>query len=189
MKISARGSASFWHVIWLGTGPLCRHVDTFQECAVSDFVEQGCWNVQRLSMVVPSRWVGRILGVMPPSLDEADTMVWALSTSGAFSLASAYRITREGGNSSWLYSLLWLQGLPIKISFFMLRLIESRLPVMDRLHKLGILGPSHCFCCLHSCQECTDRIFCTGVAAKRIWGYFRGDWRVSRFLYGTPQVG
>lgn len=172
--VLARGSLSFWHDNWLGTGPLCRHVDTFQECAVSDFVEQSCWNVQRLSMVAPSRWVERILGVVPPSLDKVDTMVWAPITSGAFSLASAYRIARKGGNSSWLYSLFWLQGMLIKISFFMLRLIGSRLPVMDRLHKLGILGRSRCFCCLHPCQESTNHIFYTEVAAKRIWGYFEG---------------
>ncbi|XP_071926144.1 uncharacterized protein [Coffea arabica] len=141
---------------------------------VSDFVEQGCWNVQRLGMVAPSGWVGRILGVVPPSLDQADTMVWAPSISGVFSLASAYRVAHEGGNSSWLYSQLWLQELPIKISFFMLRLIGSRLLVMDRLHKLGIVGPSRCGCCLYPGQESLDHIFCTGEAAKRIWGYFEG---------------
>ena len=86
--VLARGGVSFWHDNWLGTGPLCRHVDTFQECNVSDFVEQGYWNVQRLSEVAPGRWVGRIMGVVPPSLDQADTMVWAPSISDAFSLAS-----------------------------------------------------------------------------------------------------
>nr|XP_027082465.1 uncharacterized protein LOC113704792 [Coffea arabica] len=134
----------------------------------------GCWNVQRLSRVAPSGWVGRIVGVMPSSLDQTDTMVWAPSTSGVFSLASANRIAREDRNSSWLYSPLWLQGQPTKISFFMLRLVGSHLPVMDRLHKLGIFGPSCCGCCLHPCQESSDHIFCTEEAAKRIWGYFEG---------------
>ncbi|XP_071940080.1 uncharacterized protein [Coffea arabica] len=118
------------------------------------------------------KWVGRIMEVVAISLDQANTMVWAPSISGAFSLASAYRISQEGGNSSWLYSRLWLPGLSLKVSFFMLRLVGFRLPVMDRLHKLGILGPSRCFCCLYPCQESIDHIFCTGVAAKRIWGYF-----------------
>ena len=43
--VLARGDFSFWHDNWLGTGPLCPQVDTFQECAVSDFVDQGCWNI------------------------------------------------------------------------------------------------------------------------------------------------
>nr|XP_027083712.1 uncharacterized protein LOC113706014 [Coffea arabica] len=128
----------------------------------------------RLSRVAPSGWVGRMLGVMPPSLDQADTMVWAPSTSGVFSLASANRIARENGNSSWLYSLLWLQGQPTKISFFMSRLVGSYLLVMGKLHKLGIFGPSCCGYCLHPFQESSDHIFYTGEAAKRIWGYFEG---------------
>ena len=44
--VLARGSVSFWHDNWLGTGTLCQEVDTFQEYAVSVFVEPGCWNVQ-----------------------------------------------------------------------------------------------------------------------------------------------
>ena len=114
------------------------------------------------------------MGVVPSPLDREDSMVWAPSISGEFSLASAYWISREGGNSSWLYSRLWLPGLPLKVSFFMLRLVGFRLPVMDRLHKLGIHGPSRCFCCLYPCQESIDHIFCTRVAAKQIWGYFEG---------------
>lgn len=60
-------------------------------------------------------------------------------------------MVRQGGNVSRLYSSLWHQALPSKISFFMLRLMSGRLSVMDILHKFGVLGPSHCFCCLHPC--------------------------------------
>ncbi|XP_071912305.1 uncharacterized protein [Coffea arabica] len=70
-------------------------------------------------------------------------MDWAPSMSGNFLLASAYQIARGGGSSSWLYSRLWLQGVPLKIWFFMLRLIET-----------------------------IDHIFCTGEVVRSIWGYF-----------------
>ncbi|XP_027172427.1 uncharacterized protein LOC113772083 [Coffea eugenioides] len=170
--VLSNGSASFWHDDWLGQGPLCRQVDSFQEYAVSDFVEHGRWNVQRLCSVLPSWWVGQILRVEPPAETHSDRMVWSPSTSGDFSLSSAYQSARGVGNRSCLYSSLWGQELPSNVSFFMLRLLGARLPVMDRLQKLGVVGPSRCFCCSFPCQESLDHIFCTGEVPRQIWESF-----------------
>ncbi|XP_027096071.1 uncharacterized protein [Coffea arabica] len=162
------GSANFWRDNWLGQGPLCHQVETFQECAVYDYVEQGRWNVHKLNDELPSWLVGRILKVDPPCHTFPDSMVWAPSTSGDFSISTAYKYAQGGGNISWLYSSVWIQGLPVNISFFMTRLLRARLPVMDRLHHLGILGPSHCFCCSSPCSESIDHIFCNGEVASKI---------------------
>ncbi|XP_027170444.1 uncharacterized protein LOC113770234 [Coffea eugenioides] len=170
--ILSNGSTSFWHDDWLGQGPLCRQVDTFQEYAVSEFVEHGRWNEQSLRSVLPSWWAGQILSVVPPAEAHSDRMVWSPSTSGNFSLSSAYQIARGVGNRSCLYSSIWSQDLPCNVSFFMLRLLGGRLPVMDILHKFGVVGPSRCFCCSFPCQESLDHIFCTGEVARRIWANF-----------------
>ena len=50
-------SASFWHDNWVGTGPLCRQVESFQECSVVDFVVEARWDLQRLNRVLPGGWV------------------------------------------------------------------------------------------------------------------------------------
>lgn len=84
------GNSSFWHDNWLGSGRLCQQVEIFQEQPVADFVVQGCWDVQRLSKVLPTHYVQRVLEVAPPSSDQGDKMVLAPSTSREFSIASAY---------------------------------------------------------------------------------------------------
>ena len=79
---------------------------------------------------------------------------------------------RQGDNVSKLFSSLWHRALPSKTSLFMLRLMSGRLPVMDILHKFGVLGPSCYFCCLHPSQQSINHIFCTGEFARQVWGFF-----------------
>ncbi|XP_071925430.1 uncharacterized protein [Coffea arabica] len=68
--ILGSGNSSFWHDNWLGPGPLCQEVETFQEQSVSEFVVQGCWDWQRLYDVLPTSWVHRVLEAAPPSSDQ-----------------------------------------------------------------------------------------------------------------------
>ena len=98
------GNSSFWHDNWLGSGPLCQEVETFQEQSVADFVVQGCWDWQRLYDVLPTSWVQRVLEAAPPSSDQVDKMIWYPTSSGEFSIASAYQVVRQGGNSSSIFS-------------------------------------------------------------------------------------
>ncbi|XP_027122034.2 uncharacterized protein [Coffea arabica] len=136
---------------------------------------RGWWDLQGLSRVLPSEWVSRVLREAPSTAAEADEMVWAPTNSGAFTITSAYQIVRQGGNVSRLFGSLWHQALPSKISFFMLRLMYGRLPLMDVLHKFGFLGPSKCFCCsLSPSPETISHIFCTGEVARQVWGCFEG---------------
>ena len=88
--IVGSGNSSFWHDNWLGSGPLCQQVELFQEQPVADFVVQGCWYVQRLYQVLPMHCVQCVLDAAPPSSDQVDKMIWATSTTGEFSTASAY---------------------------------------------------------------------------------------------------
>ncbi|XP_071928157.1 uncharacterized protein [Coffea arabica] len=66
-------------------------------------------------------------------------------------------------------SQVWLQGCPLKISFFMLRLLWSRIPLMDMQRRFGVQGPSRCRCCFEPDEEGIQHTFCTGELAKAIW--------------------
>ncbi|XP_027103043.1 uncharacterized protein [Coffea arabica] len=102
-------------------------------------------------------------------------MIWASTNSGAFTISSAYQIVRKGGTVSRLFASLWHRALPSKISFFMLRLLYGRLPLMDVLHKFKVLGLSRCFCCsLNPSPGTINHVFCTGEMAKQVWGCFEG---------------
>ena len=104
-----------------------------------------------------------VLAAAPPSSDQEDKMIWSSSGSGEFSTASAYQVVQQGENSSRLFSFLWHWVLPLKVSFFMVRLMRGRLPIMGELHKFGIGGPSRCFCCPNPSQETIDHTFCMGL--------------------------
>ncbi|XP_027169555.1 uncharacterized protein LOC113769293 [Coffea eugenioides] len=64
------------------------------------------------------------------------------------------------------------QVLPLKVSFFMVRLMSGRIPVMGVLHKFGVVGPSRCFCCRDPSQETINHIFCIGDVARQVWSFF-----------------
>ena len=109
--------------------------------------------MQRLYQVLPMHCVQWVLDVDPPSSGQVDKMIWAPSTSGEFSTASAYQVVQQGDNTSRVFSCLWHRVLPLKISFFMVRPVRGRLPVMDVLNRFGVVDPSRCFCCRSPSQE------------------------------------
>ena len=150
-------------------------MESFQKCSVADFVVEGRWDLQCLNRVLPAGWVQQVMGVAPPTMAQADGMIWAPTNSGAFTISSAYQIVRKGGTVSRLFGSLWQRVLPSKISFFMLRLLYGRLPLMDMLHRFGVLDLSRCFCCnLNPSPETINHVFCMGEVAKQVWGCFEG---------------
>lgn len=67
------------------------------------------------------------------SLQAQDTvkMIWRPNQSGEFSLKSAFSLTREHANSSFLFIRIWYEKLPVKIIFFTLRMLRNRLPLIQ----------------------------------------------------------
>lgn len=169
------GRADFWHDNWIGDGLLCSKVDIYGEHIVRDFVIEGGWNIRMLEQWLPEQWVQKILSIPPPCCVGEDTMVWAPSSSGGFSLSSAYQVARTWGGLSLLSSRGWHPPLPVKASFFMMQMLANKLPVMENLHRLGIYGPSKCFCCVAPALETVDHLFCLGDLAQQLWGYFGVD--------------
>ena len=102
------GSSSFWHDNWLGTRPLCRQVESFQEHSITDFVMEGRWDLQRLNRVLPSGWVQQVMGVALPSSVKADEMIWAPNNSGELTISFAYQIVCQGGKVSRMFASLLL---------------------------------------------------------------------------------
>ena len=99
-------------------------------------------------------------------------MVWALTQDGGFSISSAYSLMAQAANCSWVASQVWFKGCPIKISFFMLRLLRARLSLTDILRKFGVQGPSRCHCCDEPDEEELNHTFCSGGVAKAVWSCF-----------------
>ena len=156
----------------MGSGALCHRVDVFLEHRVADLIFQAQWNWQLLNQILEPELVRQVVQVSPPASRGADRMVWALTADGAFSVDSAYSVVTKSATCSWVASHIWLQGCPLKISFFMLRLLRSRLPLMDMLRRFGVQGPSRCRCCFEPGEEGIQLSFCTGELAQAVWASF-----------------
>ncbi|XP_071925655.1 uncharacterized protein [Coffea arabica] len=71
-----------------------------------------------------------------------------------------------------VFDRIWHPCLPLKVSFFMLRLLLGRLPIPDRLRNIGFHLPSKCFCCPLASEESIEHLFSNGNIASTIWNYF-----------------
>ncbi|XP_071918762.1 uncharacterized protein [Coffea arabica] len=71
-----------------------------------------------------------------------------------------------------MFAGVWYPLLPVKISFFMMRVLRNRLLVASALGRLNVHGPSKCFCCLDPNSESLEHIFSEGDLAQFLWAFF-----------------
>ena len=91
-----------------------------------------------LQHFLESAKVYQVLNIVPLSLQGSYRMVWTLTNNGLFIVSSTYNLVRKVSNCSLLSSNIWHKSLPVKISFFMLRLLCFKLPIMDQLRRFGV---------------------------------------------------
>ncbi|KAL5774595.1 hypothetical protein ACOSP7_012152 [Xanthoceras sorbifolium] len=120
----------FWKDNWVpGVGTLLQYavdrcVGLFEDDKVSDFIVNGCWNVVKLTMVLPNYIVDKI-SCMFSSARDGDKQIWGLSKSGEFSVKFAYNSLVDG--SEWRWRFIWGLHLPPKILHFLWILLHGRL--------------------------------------------------------------
>lgn len=167
-----KGDVDFWYDRWLSEEPLirdCQVVDP-PSYLVKDLHSEGGWNLPILRKYLPAQVVARITQVrLYPEYE--DFMVWTPSSSGYFSVASAWEALRQRRNSSFIDSRLWSSLVPLKISFFMWRLVRGLLPLDNILQRRGVCLPSLCVCCGLE-QESLEHIFLNGPIAKEVWQHY-----------------
>ena len=123
---------------------------------------------------MPIEVVNEVARVAPPVGHLPDLMVWRPSQSGRFTLQFAFQLVRRRANSSFMSRRTWHPVLPLKISFFLLRILRGRLPVDCCLWRFGVQGPSKCGCCPSPNMETIEHVFAEGDMASRVWHFF-GD--------------
>ncbi|XP_027158099.1 uncharacterized protein LOC113759728 [Coffea eugenioides] len=166
------GTCDFWYDNWLGTRALFHKASVNGALSFRDFLTDGRWNSLLLAQYFPSDITAMILQHPTPEGERPDEVVWMPTTSGQFSLSSAFQEVRQSRNASWLFSHIWHPQIPLKVSFFMLSLLLRRLPLDDILGKFGVQNLSKCFCCLTAEGESIEHIFATGQLAMAIWDSF-----------------
>ena len=167
------GDCDFWYDNWVGSGGLFLRAPVVPASSFADVMTNGAWDRGRLLQILPSDTVDLVMKTPVPSGRGTDQVVWMPTKSGAFTLASAYQEVRQGRTTSLELSRIWQARIPLKVSFFMLRLLMRRLPLDDVLGEMGFKLVSKCFCCVDATGETLEHIFSTGQLALEVWNYFQ----------------
>nr|XP_027067665.1 uncharacterized protein LOC113693307 [Coffea arabica] len=173
------GSSNFWFDNWFGSGGLSDRLDSVSDHKIVDFVQHATWDVQSIAQWVLSEIVAEIVRVDPPAGQLPDLMIWRPEHSGYFKIKSAFNLVRHQSSSSLLFKRIWHRGVPLRISFFLLRLLRDRLSLDCTLWKLGIHGPSRCVCCSSPEVETAEHVFAAGDMAQQVWHCFGDTVRVA----------
>lgn len=165
------GSSSFWWDNWIGQGPLARiaHNGEINMQKVRDFTQHNAWDHNKLTEAFPAEWVERITNISVPTKQVSDHPIWTITNAGNFSCRSAWENLKQVRSSTFTASRIWNKTLPFKVSFFMMRLLNRRLPTDDAIKKFGFMGLSNCHCCKTPKPEYIEHIFFQGEQPTRIW--------------------
>ncbi|XP_070020169.1 uncharacterized protein [Nicotiana sylvestris] len=173
------GSAQLWFDNWTELGALYFQVPAefgIDEDIhnVNDLVENGMWNLEKIFQTLPEDLANHIVqNIRPPNeCAELDTPFWMIEIRGHFSVNSAWDYRRRRDNPSLGYRMIWVKGLPFKISFFIWKVWKAKLPFDDFLRKIGYSMPSKCWCCADPKEESLVHLFFTSNAARSVWNYF-----------------
>lgn len=86
---------------------------------------------------------------------------------------SAWDCVRLKSPKRDVYKQIWHRIIPLKISFFVWRLIANCLPTDDVLARYGVHGPSICSCCItNPTEETIKHLFFNSQVAQHCWNVF-----------------
>ncbi|XP_049399717.1 uncharacterized protein LOC125863742 [Solanum stenotomum] len=169
------GSCSFWWDNWLGVGPLAQYTtasNRFNNEPVSDFIEEGQWNMNKVIQSAPPGQVHNILSTqLQLQNGQPDLAVWNPNTSGQFTVSFAWNCIREKREKTKFNTCTWQKNIPFKCSFLLWRAIRGKLPTNEKLASFGI-EPSECHCCHSPGTDTIEHIFNSGNFAKNVWKFF-----------------
>lgn len=136
------GHSSVWFDNWTQLGALyyyfpISHSNNFDFEEVKQLIIQGHWNEKLMLQLLPEdvcKHVQNEIGVVEDT-EEWDTTRWMLTSSGKFTVGSAWKLLRQGNDEQEIAKKIWVKGVPFKFSFFLWRLWE-KIPIGRFLSRL-----------------------------------------------------
>nr|XP_027088717.1 uncharacterized protein LOC113710068 [Coffea arabica] len=167
-----RGFVDFWFDRWLSDRPLAEMVQLsdYPHMLLAEFHREEGWKGGRLASWLPPYLVQQILQVQLFP-DQDDDMVWGDSSSGGFALKTAWAAVRQRGNVSSIDSRIWSGLIPLKISFFVWKVLRRMVPVDTILQNRGFSLASCCVCC-SAHPESLSHLLIDGPVATQVWEHF-----------------
>lgn len=114
----------------------------------------------------------------------AGDLVWTPSSSGNFSLSTAYEYLRPRAGLTLSSDCIWGGGIPSKISIFMWKLLRRLLPFPDVIEGFGFCMPSICPFCLAANASLEHCLWLCG-RVQEVWKHFSGLFGFSLTHIGT----
>lgn len=114
------------------------------------------WNQHKICSIFSPHISAKIINT--PIFQEQDCLVWAPSTTGAFSVKTTYReiiqgrVSTPSSESRKLWSQVWKNPLHGRHKLWLWKLISGTLPTQDRLQEVLNLPNTECYLC-HAGQE------------------------------------
>ena len=130
-----------WYDNWTNLGPLYLCQYDVQTCHpmrdIGEFLTEEGWDFVALQGALSEYVVEHIrLNMSFVHLGgEGDKPWWTKSSTGNFSVKSVWELLRQKADMNEDPNLLWIKGLPFKISFLAWRIWNGKVPVAYLMHS------------------------------------------------------
>ncbi|XP_075095162.1 uncharacterized protein LOC142173464 [Nicotiana tabacum] len=192
------GTTNIWHENWTGLDALY-HVlpedfpinEDLQK--VAELRQGEAWDDQLLDQTFNEEIAEHIKLNVHYEGSEGywDRTYWMPTPSGKFSVSSAWKILRHRADPNKEFKLIWIKGLPFKISFFLWRLWRQKIATDDTWRRQGQMVMSRCWCCQHPQEESIEHIFVTSPTASKIirhWWYAQCCPKLKPLFQAVPTI-
>ncbi|XP_019237121.1 PREDICTED: uncharacterized protein LOC109217336 [Nicotiana attenuata] len=144
------GTTNIWHENWTGLGALFHVIpedfpinEDLQD--VAELRQGETWDDQLLDQTFNEEITEHIRLNLHYEGSEVywDRPYWMPTPSGKFSISSAWQILRHRADPDQEFKLMWIKGLPFKISFFLWRLWRKKIATDDIRRRQGQMVIRH----------------------------------------------
>ncbi|KAJ6714204.1 RETROTRANSPOSON UNCLASSIFIED-LIKE PROTEIN [Salix viminalis] len=130
------GKINFWHDIWVDDSALSRYSPPIGEShlLVSSYWRDNMWYLDHVRSIIPNEIVDSLY-LITVSSTRVDHPLWTLTANGGFTMYSAWNRVRQVSDRQPIISKIWHASIPLKISFFIWRLLNDFVPMDTRIQK------------------------------------------------------
>lgn len=143
------------------------------------------WDITKISDIIPSFLIPKILAITLPEGSVPDCYVWPFTNSGQYNSKSGYRCLYDmrrrnnasADSSAWIYkdynvwNMVWNLDLPERIKVFIWKCLKGILPTKKNLATRTIgFSPSCPLCDVE--EESIDHLFCSCPHSCSVWNAF-----------------
>ena len=175
-------SARFWLDLWLGANPLWAQFQDLYALAVNPEMTVAtalasnppAIHFRRELTGLEQARFEELLGLTQSATlsTSADTVTWALTTSGKFTVKSLYRrLCQVQGPAFLMPTGLWNARIPLKVKVFFWQLFCNTLPTSANVAKRN--GPSSGLCAICNTMEDANHVFFRCPLARFAWSAVR----------------